>query len=71
MVRVVARGGGGSEGGHCGGKGVGSEYLLHRKHCEEAAAALGKKSLREADMEELNGESCGRGGGGGQEQRGA
>ena len=34
---------------------TGSEYPLRRKHCEQAAAALGKKSLREANMDELNG----------------
>ena len=34
---------------------TGSEYPLRRKHCEEAAATLGKKSLREASMDELNG----------------
>ena len=34
---------------------TGSEYPLRRKHCEQAAAALGKKSLREATMDELNG----------------
>ncbi len=34
---------------------TGSEYPLRRKHCEEAAASLGKKSLRAANMDELNG----------------
>lgn len=32
---------------------TGSEYPTRRKHCEEAAALLGKESLREASMEEL------------------
>jgi len=31
----------------------GSEYPTRRKHCEEAAKFLGKKSLREASIEEL------------------
>ncbi len=35
---------------------TGSEYPLRRKHCEEAASVLGKKSLREANMDELTGE---------------
>ena len=34
---------------------TGSEYSLRRKHCEEAAATMGKKSLREATMEDLRG----------------
>lgn len=34
---------------------TGSEYPLRRKHCEEAAKAMGKKSLREATMSELEG----------------
>ena len=34
---------------------TGSEYPLRRKHCEEAAATMGKKSLREATMEDLRG----------------
>ena len=59
MVRVVARGSVPGLGG-----GLGSGYPVRRKHCEEAAAALGKKSLREANMEELNGKSCGGGEGG-------
>ena len=32
-----------------------SEYPLRRKHCEDAATSLGKKSLREATMQELKG----------------
>ena len=34
---------------------TGSEYPLRRKHCEEAAAIMGKKSLREATMDDLKG----------------
>jgi len=34
-----------------------SEYPLRRKHCEEAAALLGKPSLRDATVEELEGAS--------------
>lgn len=36
---------------------TGSEYPQRRAHCEETAAALDKKSLREATMEDLNGKS--------------
>ncbi|XP_048575362.1 galactokinase [Nematostella vectensis] len=32
---------------------TGSEYPTRRRHCEEAAAAMGKKSLREVSMDEL------------------
>ena len=32
-----------------------SEYPQRRAHCEQTAAALNKKSLREATMEELDG----------------
>ncbi len=35
---------------------TGSEYPTRRKHCFEAAHLLGKKSLREASLEELEGE---------------
>ena len=34
---------------------TGSEYPTRRKQCETAAAALGKPSLREVTMEELEG----------------
>ena len=34
---------------------TGSEYPTRRKQCESAAAALGKPSLREATMTELEG----------------
>ena len=34
---------------------TGSEYPTRRKQCETAAAALGKPSLREATMAELEG----------------
>lgn len=34
-----------------------SEYPLRRRQCEEVARALGKESLREVQMEELEGES--------------
>ena len=35
---------------------TGSEYPLRRKHCEEAATSMGKKSLREATMDDLKGD---------------
>lgn len=34
-----------------------SEYPIRRRQCEEVAQALGKESLREVRMEELEGES--------------
>ena len=34
---------------------TGSEYPTRRKQCETAAAALGKPSLRDVTIEELNG----------------
>lgn len=34
-----------------------SEYPLRRRQCEEVARALGKESLREVQLEELEGES--------------
>lgn len=34
-----------------------SEYPVRRRQCEEVAQALGKESLREVRMEELEGES--------------
>ena len=34
---------------------TGSEYPTRRKQCESAAATLGKPSLREATMAELEG----------------
>ncbi len=34
---------------------TGSEYPTRRKQCEEAAAILGKKSLREATLQDLEG----------------
>lgn len=34
-----------------------SEYAIRRRQCEEVAQALGKESLREVRMEELEGES--------------
>ena len=34
---------------------TGSEYPTRRKQCEEAARAMGKKSLREATSAELEG----------------
>lgn len=34
---------------------TGSEYPTRRRQCEEAAAALGKASLRDATMAELEG----------------
>lgn len=34
---------------------TGSEYPTRRRQCEEAATILGKTSLREATMEELEG----------------
>lgn len=34
-----------------------SEYPLRRRQCEEVARALGKDSLREVQLEELEGES--------------
>ena len=40
---------------------TGSEYPTRRKQCEQAAAILGKKSLRDATQEELNGELEGPG----------
>ena len=36
---------------------TGSEYPQRRAHCHETAAALGKKSLREASMADLDGEN--------------
>lgn len=33
----------------------GSEYSSRRKQCESVAKILGKKSLREATLDELNG----------------
>lgn len=34
---------------------TGSEYPTRRQHCEQAAAALGKASLRDATLAELEG----------------
>lgn len=34
---------------------TGSEYPTRRKQCEDAAAILGKKSLREATLKDLEG----------------
>lgn len=34
---------------------TGSEYPMRRKQCEEAAAVLGKESLRDATMKDLEG----------------
>lgn len=35
-----------------------SEYPVRRRQCEEVAQALGKESLREVQLEELEGENC-------------
>lgn len=35
---------------------TGSEYPSRRKHCEKAAEILGKKSLRDATMADVEGE---------------
>lgn len=40
---------------------TGSEYPTRRRQCEEAAAALGKESLRDATMAELEGGDHGSG----------
>lgn len=53
---------------------TGSEYPTRRRQCEEAAAALGKASLRDATMAELeggDGPSLGSGCSSGQQQLGA
>lgn len=36
---------------------TGSEYPTRRRQCEETAKALGKESLRDASMEDLEGKS--------------
>lgn len=38
---------------------TGSEYSTRRRQCEEAAAILGKGSLREATLQDLEGEDVG------------
>ena len=37
---------------------TGSEYPTRRRQCEEAAKGLGKVSLREASMADLEGKYC-------------
>lgn len=37
---------------------TGSEYPMRRRQCETAAATLGKKSLREASLADLEGTAC-------------
>lgn len=37
---------------------TGSEYPTRRRQCEEAAKLLGKASLREANMSDLEGKYC-------------